>query len=175
MKDKPPLSVFENRVMGGIFGSKRKEVTQWKFHTLYSSSDNIKVIKLRRRGRWRVTHTWKIRSVSRILTGKLGGKQSCSGPRRRWEKNIKKNHEDDVNWILVNREMKIPAHYFSAMVVLHGVSYALSKTSFRARHILRSQLTKSSPVCSTRSLIWTFWFPPYCHVIACGYRRGLDW
>jgi hypothetical protein len=49
------LRVFENRVLRGIFGNKRDEVTgEWrklhsgKFHNLYSSPDIIRQIKSRR-------------------------------------------------------------------------------------------------------------------------------
>jgi hypothetical protein len=47
-----------------------------------------------------------------MLAGKLGGKQSRRSPRRRWENNIKMNLKEDVNWILVNTEIKISASYF---------------------------------------------------------------
>jgi hypothetical protein len=49
------LRVFENRVLRGIFGPKRYEVTgEWRklhneeLHDLYSSPNIVRVIKLRR-------------------------------------------------------------------------------------------------------------------------------
>jgi hypothetical protein len=51
------LRVFENRVLRKIFGPKREEHGSWRklhndeLHSLYSSSNNVRVIKLRRM-RW---------------------------------------------------------------------------------------------------------------------------
>jgi hypothetical protein len=54
-KEERRLRVFENRVFKTIFGPKRDEVTgEWrklhneKFHDLYCSPNNVRVIKLRR-------------------------------------------------------------------------------------------------------------------------------
>jgi hypothetical protein len=80
--------VFENRVLRGIFGPKRDEVTvDWRklhneeLHNLYSSQSIIRVIKTRRM-RWagHVARMWEKRNAYRILVGK---------PRHRWVDNIK--------------------------------------------------------------------------------------
>jgi hypothetical protein len=55
LREKHRLGVFENRVLRGIFGPKRDEVTgEWrklhneKLHDLYSSPSTIRMIKSRR-------------------------------------------------------------------------------------------------------------------------------
>jgi hypothetical protein len=57
------LRVFENRVLRGMFGPKRDEVTEeWRkllngeLHKLYSSPDIIRQIKSRNEGMW---HAWE--------------------------------------------------------------------------------------------------------------------
>jgi hypothetical protein len=54
LKEEQRLMVFENRVLRGIFGSKGNEVTgEWRklhndeFHNLYSSPNDIKMMKSR--------------------------------------------------------------------------------------------------------------------------------
>jgi hypothetical protein len=70
--------VFENRVLTGIFGPKRDEVTgEWRklhngeLHNLYSSPDIIRHIKSRRM-RWagHVARMGEVRNVYRVLVGK---------------------------------------------------------------------------------------------------------
>jgi hypothetical protein len=70
--------VFENRVLGRIFGPKRDEVTgEWRklhsgeLHSLYSSPDIIRQIKLRRM-RWagHVARMGEGRNVYRVVVGK---------------------------------------------------------------------------------------------------------
>jgi hypothetical protein len=58
LKEKRRLRVFENRVLRGIFGRKRDEVTEeWRklhsgeLHNLYSSPDIVRNVKSRRM-RW---------------------------------------------------------------------------------------------------------------------------
>jgi hypothetical protein len=91
------LRVFGNRVLRGIFGPKRDEVTgQWRnlhngeLHNLYSSPDIIRQIKSRRM-RW-VEHVARMgegRNVYRVLVVRLKGKRPLERPRRRWEDGIK--------------------------------------------------------------------------------------
>jgi hypothetical protein len=93
MREEHRLRVFENRVLRGIFGPKRDEVTgEWRklhkgeLHNLYSSPDIIRQIKSRKM-RW-VGHVARMgegRKVYRVSVGKPEGKR----PRRRWEDGIK--------------------------------------------------------------------------------------
>jgi hypothetical protein len=73
LREERRLRVFENRVLRGVFGSKRDEVTgEWrKLHIkelngLYSSPTIVRVIKLRRM-RW-------VRHVARMEEG-----EACTG------------------------------------------------------------------------------------------------
>ena len=72
------LTIFENRVLRTIFGSKRDEVTgEWrklhneKLNDLYSSPSVVRLIKSRRM-RWaeHVASKWEGRGVYRVLVGK---------------------------------------------------------------------------------------------------------
>jgi hypothetical protein len=97
--------VFENRVLRGIFGAKRDEVTgEWRklhngeLHNLYSSPDIIRHSKSSRM-RW-VGHVARMvegRSVYRVLVGKLEGKKPLERPRRRWEDGIKMGFRE-IGW-----------------------------------------------------------------------------
>jgi hypothetical protein len=83
--------VFENRVLGRIFGPKRDEVTgEWRklhnkeLHELYTSPSIIRIIKCRRM-KW-VGHVAQIggkRNAYRLLVGKPEGKTPLGRPRRR--------------------------------------------------------------------------------------------
>jgi hypothetical protein len=82
--------VFENRVLRGIFGPKRDEVTgEWRklhsgeLHNLYSSQDIIRQIKSRRM-RWagHVARMGEGRKMYRVLVGKPEGKRPLGRPRR---------------------------------------------------------------------------------------------
>jgi len=93
------LTVFEKRVQKRAFGPKRVEVIgEWrKLHNedlndLYSSSNIIRMIKLRRM-RWagHVAHMVERRGVYRILAGKPEGKRPLGRPLRRWKDNIEKD------------------------------------------------------------------------------------
>jgi hypothetical protein len=76
--------VFENRVLTGIFGPKRDEVTgegrklhSGELHNLYSSPDIVRQIKSRRM-RWagHVARMGEGRNVFRVLVGKAGRKKT---------------------------------------------------------------------------------------------------
>jgi len=66
LREERGLRVFGNRVLRGIFGSKRDEITEeWrKLHTeslndLYSSPNIVRVIKsTRMRWAWHVARVW---------------------------------------------------------------------------------------------------------------------
>jgi hypothetical protein len=92
--------VFENRVLRGIFGSKRDEVTgerrrlrNEKLHDLYSSLNIIRVIKSRRM-RW-AGHVARMgRGAYRIFVGRSEGRRALGRPRRNWEDNMKMDLQD---------------------------------------------------------------------------------
>jgi hypothetical protein len=71
------LRVFENRVLRRIFGPKREEDGSWRklhnveLHSLYSSLNIVRVIKLRRM-RWagHVARMGEGRGVCRVLVGR---------------------------------------------------------------------------------------------------------
>jgi hypothetical protein len=78
------LKVFENRVLGRIFGPKRDEVTgerrklhNEELHILHSSPDIIRQIKSRRM-RWagHVARMGEERKVYRVLVEKPDGKKT---------------------------------------------------------------------------------------------------
>jgi hypothetical protein len=96
MGEEHRLKMFENRVLGKIFGLKREEDGSWRklhndeLHDLYSSPNIVRVIKARRM-RWagHVARMWEGRGVYRVLVGRPEGKRPLGRPRRRWEDNIK--------------------------------------------------------------------------------------
>jgi hypothetical protein len=97
LREEHRLRVFENRVLRGIFGHRRDEVTgEWRnlhngeLHNLYSSPDIIRQIKSRRM-RWagHVVRMGEGRNVYRVLVGKPKGKRLLERPTRRWEDGIK--------------------------------------------------------------------------------------
>ena len=94
--------VFENMVLGRIFGPRRDEVTgEWRrlhneeLNDLYSSPNIVRVIKSRRM-RW-VGHVACIgeeRVVYRVLVGKPEGRRPLGRPRRRWVDNIRMDFQE---------------------------------------------------------------------------------
>jgi hypothetical protein len=89
--------VFENRVLRGIFGRKRYEVTgEWRklhsgeLHNLHSSPDIIRQIKSRRM-RWagHVARMGEGRNLYRVLVGKPEGKRPLVRHRCSWEDGFK--------------------------------------------------------------------------------------
>jgi hypothetical protein len=91
LREERRLKVFENRVLSGIFGARRDEVTgDWrKLHNeelndLYCSP-NIFWMTKSRRMRWagHVARMEDRRGVYRVLVGKSEGKRSLGRPRRR--------------------------------------------------------------------------------------------
>ena len=91
LRDDRTLKVFENRVLRGIFGPKRDEVTrEWrKLHNeelsgLYSSPNIVREIKsIRMRWVGYVARMGDSRAVYRVLVGKPEGKKPLGRPRRR--------------------------------------------------------------------------------------------
>ena len=90
------LRVFENRVLGRIFGPKVDEVTgEWrkrhdgKLNDLYCSSNIIRVIKSRRM-KWagHVAHMGERRGAYRDLVGKSEGRRALGKHRSGCEDNV---------------------------------------------------------------------------------------
>ena len=83
--------MFENRVLRGIFGAKRDEVTgEWRklhneeLHNLYSSPNIVQLIQSRRmRLAWHVACMGEGSGVYRVLVGKPEGKSPLGRPRHR--------------------------------------------------------------------------------------------
>jgi len=96
LREERGLTVFENRVLRRIFGSKRDEVRrEWrKLHNeelkeLYCSPNIVWLIKSRRM-RWagHVARMGERKGVYRVLVGKPEGKRPLGRLRCRWEENI---------------------------------------------------------------------------------------
>jgi hypothetical protein len=111
LREEHRLKVFENRVLRGIFGSKKDEVTVgWRklhneeLHGLYSSPSLVRVIKVRRM-RWagHVALMGEVRGAYNILVGGPEGRRPLGRPRLRWEDNIKMDLREigfgNVDWI----------------------------------------------------------------------------
>ena len=111
LREKRRLRVFENRMLRKTYGPNWDEVTgEWrKLHTeelndLYSSLNNIRLIKLRRM-RWTgyVARVGDSRGAYRFLVGKPDGKRPLGRSRRRWENNIKMDLQEvgceGMDWI----------------------------------------------------------------------------
>ena len=111
LREQRRLRVFENRVLRGIFGPKRDEVTgEWrKLHNgelndLYCSPNIVQIIKSRGI-RWAVyvASIRERRGVYRVLVGKTERKRPLERPRHRWEDNIKMAPQEvgfgGMNWI----------------------------------------------------------------------------
>ena len=91
LREERKLRVFENKVLRGIFGPRRGEVTgEWrKLHNeelndLYSSPSIVRVIKSRRM-RWvgHVARMGEVMGVYRVLVGKPEGRRPLGRPRCR--------------------------------------------------------------------------------------------
>jgi hypothetical protein len=88
--------VFEKRVLRGIFGCTKDEVTGGRrrlhnveLHSLCSSPNIIRVVKSRT-VRW-VEHAARMGEINayKIVVEKLDGDRSLGRPRRKWENYIK--------------------------------------------------------------------------------------
>jgi len=97
LREERKLRVFENKVLRRLFRPRRDEVTgecgrlhNEELNDLYSSSNNVRVIKSRRM-RWagHVARMGEERGVYRVLVRKPEGKRSMRRPRRRLVDNIR--------------------------------------------------------------------------------------
>jgi hypothetical protein len=108
--------VFENRVLGRIFGPKRDEVTgEWRklhneeLHNLYSSPDTIRQIKSSRM-RWagHVARMGEEIKVYKVLVVNPEGRRPLGRPRRRWENGVRmylrKIGLGSVDWIRLSQD-----------------------------------------------------------------------
>ena len=93
LREERRLRVFENRVLRGVFGTNRDELTgEWRklrneeLNDLYSLPNIVGVVKSRRM-RWagHVARMGEDRRVHRVLVGKPEGKRPLGRPRRRRE------------------------------------------------------------------------------------------
>jgi hypothetical protein len=105
LREEHRLRVFENRVLRGIFGTKRDAVTgelrrlhNEELNGLYSSPNIIWVIKSRRK-RWagHVARMGEGRVAYRILVKRSEGKRPLRRSRYRWKDNIKMDLQE-VEW-----------------------------------------------------------------------------
>ena len=104
LREESRLRVFENWILGRIFGPKRDENGEWRrlhneeLHSLYRLSNIVRVIKSRRLG-WagHVARTEEGRNVFKILTGKPTGNRPLVKTKRRWEINIRMDLEIGIN------------------------------------------------------------------------------
>jgi hypothetical protein len=99
------LRVFENGVLGKVFGPKKDEVPgEWRrlrnkeLCDRYSTPNYIRVMKLRRM-RWAgyAARMGDSRGVFRILVGRSDGRRTVGRPRHRQEENIKMDLQE-VEW-----------------------------------------------------------------------------
>jgi hypothetical protein len=110
LREERRLRVFENRVLGRLFGPMRDAVTgEWrKIHNeelfdMYSSPNIFRVIKSRKI-RW-AEHVARMgeRRGYKVLVGKPEGERPLGRPRPRWEENIKIGLQEvecgGVDWI----------------------------------------------------------------------------
>jgi hypothetical protein len=110
------LRVFKDRVLRIIFVPKRDEVAgEWrKLHNeelndRYSSPNIVRVMKSRRMG-WagHAARMVESRDVYRVLVGKPEVKRPLVRPRRRWEDNMKMDHQEvgcgGMDWIDVAQD-----------------------------------------------------------------------
>jgi hypothetical protein len=105
--------MFENSVLGRIFGPKWEKITAgWRkmhyeeLHNLYSPPDIIRIISLSRiGGDGHVTRMGKTEKCIQNVSKKCEGMRSHGRPSRRWEGNIKTDLKrigcDGQDWILV--------------------------------------------------------------------------
>jgi hypothetical protein len=105
------IRVFENRVLGRIFGPTRDGVTVQleELHNIYSSSIIVGVTKCMWMGLAEcILRIEEMRSAYEILVYKREGKISLGRSRRRWEDNIKVYLKEivyeNMDWVQVAQD-----------------------------------------------------------------------
>jgi hypothetical protein len=105
VREEHGLKVFENRLLGRIFGHKREEVTKGsrRLHNeelgnLHTSPNIIRVVKSRRL-RWagHVARMEGMMNPFRVLVRKAEGKRPLGRPRRRLGDNIRMDLKE-IGW-----------------------------------------------------------------------------
>jgi hypothetical protein len=98
-----------------IFGPEREEDRLWRklhndeLHSLYSSPNIVRVIKLRRM-KWagHMSRVGEGRGVYRVLVWRHEGKRPLGRPRHRWEDNIRLDLREiginGANWIQLTQD-----------------------------------------------------------------------
>ena len=118
--------MFENRVLGRIFGSKRNDVTgEWRnlhneeLNDLYCSPNIVRVIKIEKNEMDGACSAYggERRGVYRVLVGKPEGKRPLGRPRRRRNGNIKMNLQE-VDWIDLAQDRERWGTFVSAVMNL---------------------------------------------------------
>jgi hypothetical protein len=98
------LRIFENRIFGSkdnkIIGGWRKLHNE-KLHNLYSSPNNIRMIKSRgTRGTWHIARM-REKKTCRVFVGKLESSKLLEISAPRWEDNTKMDF-GEVGWVNVD-------------------------------------------------------------------------
>jgi hypothetical protein len=94
--------VYQNRILGRIFGPRDEVTGDWrKLHNLYSSLNIVRVNKSRRM-RWveQVVHMWDMRNAYKISVGKPEEKRPFRRLRHRWEDSVEMDLRDVRFWCM---------------------------------------------------------------------------
>ena len=130
LREERKLRMFENMVLGRIFGPRRDELTEeWRrlhneeLNDLYSSPSIVRVIKSRIM-RWagQVARMGEERGMYRVLVGKPEGRSPLGRPKRRWVDNIRMDIQDVgcgyMDWIGLTQDREIWRTLMSAVMNL---------------------------------------------------------
>jgi hypothetical protein len=105
VREEHRLRVFENRVLRGIFGLKRDELSgEWRklhnkeLYNLYSSTSIFRMA-MSRKMRWagHIARIGRKKNAYRLLVGNPEGKRPLGRPRREWVGNVKMDLRE-IGW-----------------------------------------------------------------------------